>query len=236
MAPARTSEGSEQEYASQLPRKKDFPSGKEDFRFLLAILAGVAIATAVGALQTMMELVAWRLEFLMLTTLWVAAFTAVILVYLSVKYGSLLIDQRIDAAENVGLMVVTITECAMFIAVALGPGSNLNLRWFISLSAFGFFASCTTALVYRKLVREYGNQASGEIGIYIRSLRVDMTMAMITCVAAVIYIIIEPHPSTLSTLIAGVMALAMLIGAILYQRGVRQRVFPASAPYSPDRR
>jgi hypothetical protein len=227
IAPAGTSEDSGQEYASRLSRKKNFYSGKEDFRFLLAILAGVAIATAVAALQKMMELVAWRLEFLMLTTLWVTAFTAVILVYLSVKYGSLFIDQRIDAAENVGLMVVTVTECAMFIAVTLGPGPNLSLRWFISLSAFGFFTSCTVALVYRRLVREYGNQADGKMGIYIRSLRVDMTMAMITCVVAAIYIVIEPHPSTLSTLIAGVMALTMLISAILFQRRVRQQLFDA---------
>jgi hypothetical protein len=208
----------EPHYAEMLP-------GKEDFRFLLAILAGVALGVGAVALQKMIQLVAWTPEFALLTLFWVTSFAAVVVVYLAVKYGSVFIDRRIDATETILLMIVTIAECAMFASVALGPSPNLALRWFVSLSTFGLFAGCMVTVVYHQLAPRLHEHIDGKLRYYIESLRVDMAMPFVTWLNSAIYISINPHPSTMSALIAGAVNLLALIAGIIKQRHTRRRIF-----------
>jgi hypothetical protein len=171
------------------------------------------------------ELVSWRLEFIVLVVFWVASFTAVVLVYLAVKYGSVVFDLRIDATENVLLMIVTIAEFGMFVSVDLGSGPNLDLRWFISLSAFGLFAFCMTSVVRRRLIIQLREHANEKLREHVRSLPGDIAMALFTCLGAVIYITIDPHPPALSALIAGAVIELFLVVGIIKQRQMRRRIF-----------
>ncbi len=60
----------------------------EDFRFLLAILTGVALGTATLTFQNQLLRAQWGIPFLGQAVLWSASLAAVVLVYLSIMYGS----------------------------------------------------------------------------------------------------------------------------------------------------
>lgn len=200
-------------------------SGRDDFSFLLAILAGVALAAGVVALQTVMVSVALTVDFFVLVVFWLASFVAVALVYLSVKYGAVFIEERIDATENIMLMLVTLAESAMFIAVTIGPGPLLAVHWFGSISAFGLLAGSTTAIVKRMLTRQVLRVPDEKTSRYADSLKADIVMAFMLAIGAAVYLFLSPHPSSLSMLIAGLVCLLFLIGGILNQRRTRLNVF-----------
>jgi hypothetical protein len=207
------------------PNNTEIPTGKEDFRFLLAILAGVALGVGAAALQKMIELAALTPEFFLLVLFWITSFAAVTVVYLAVKYGAFFMGQRIDATETILLMVVAVTECAMFASVALGPGPNLALRWFLSLSAFGLFAGSMVAVVSRKLRPRLQEQIDNKLRHYIESLPVDIIMPFVTFLSAAIYISINPHPSVASAMVAGTISLLFILAGIVKQRNTRRQIF-----------
>jgi hypothetical protein len=202
-------------------------SAREDFSFLLAILTGVALTAGVVALQKVIEVASPTTEFAELAVFWLTSFSAVVLIYLSVKYGAVFIPGRIDALENTMLMLVTVAECAMFAALALGPGPLLPVRWFIGLAAFAFLAGTTTFIIWRRLRREVVNGAGDEkTVIYLRSLVADIWSAGILLSATVAFIYFSwPHPADQAGLGAGLVAFVICLLAIHGQWRTRLKVF-----------
>jgi hypothetical protein len=193
-------------------QRAELVPGREDFSFLLAILTGVALSTGVVALQKVIEVASLTVGFAELVVFWLTSFGAVALIYLSVKYGSVFISGRIDAAENIMMMIVTLAECAMFIAVAMGPGPLLPLRWFTSLAAFAFSAGVTTAIVWRRLRREARKGAADkETVTYTKSLASDIRSAFGLFTATVLFVYFWPHPADLVSLGAGLVTLLILL-------------------------
>ncbi|MEA5366460.1 hypothetical protein VA596_43500 [Amycolatopsis sp., V23-08] len=214
--------------AAALPQLSDRASlvpGREDFSFLLAILTGVALSVGVVALQELVSVFALTVSFAELLMFWLTSFGAVALIYLSVKYGAVFIPGRIDAIENVMMMVVTIAECAMFIAVALGPGELLAMRWFISLAAFAFSAGITTTIVWRRLCRSIeAKVADEETVIYAKSLTSDIASACGLFAATVLFVCLWPKPPVFVGLCGGSVAFLICVSEIMKQRKTRQNV------------
>ncbi len=202
-------------------------SAREDFSFLLAILTGVALSVGVVALQKVIEVVSPTAEFTELVIFWITSFSAVVLIYLSVKYGAVFIPGRIDALENTMLMLVTVAECAMFAALALGPGPLLAVRWFISLASFAFLAGATTFIIWRRLRREVENGTADEKTIiYVRSLLVDIWSAGVLLSITVAFVYFSwPHPADRVGLVAGGVAFVICLLAIHNQWRTRLEVF-----------
>jgi hypothetical protein len=74
----------------------------------------------------------WSSQFLGQVMMWLASLMAVILVYLSIVYGSRLAVGRVDAVETTLLIFVTLAECSLFVSVALGSGASAAHRQNIS--------------------------------------------------------------------------------------------------------
>lgn len=200
------------------------PEG-EDFRFLWAILTGVSLGTAILALQTQLPSLHWSSQFLGQAMMWLASLAAVILVYLSVVYGSRLTVGRVDAVETTLLIFVAVAQSSLFVSVALGPGPTAARRWFICLAIFCFFAMSGILSVRRRISKFPPDGVPvGTIQLYRRSLVRDACMAAVLLATAAAYVSIWSHPSDINMLIATTVILVVLVTSNLQQVSTRKHL------------
>lgn len=195
----------------------------EDFRFLLAILTGVALGTAVFGLPALLsgELRSDGVP----AILWATSLSAVVLVYLSILHGSRLTVGRVDAADTTVLIGVTLAECGLFVCATLGPAAVAAHRWFECMAVFSFLATTGIFLARRRVLRWPPDDVPAPaVRTYTASLSRDMAMAAGQGAGCVAYAVAVPRPSPVQVVIAGGVLLLFLVAATAQQIATRRKL------------
>jgi hypothetical protein len=188
-------------------------------------LTGVSLGTAILALQAQIPSLKWNDQLLEISLLWLASLAAVVLVYLSVVYGSRLTPGRVDAIETTLLILVAVAQSSLFISIALDSGPLTARRWFICLAIFCLFAACGILSVRRRISKFPPEGVSVDtLVLYNRSLTRDACMAGLLLAGSVVYVILFRHPSSRSVLFATAVALVVLVVSNAQQVSTRKHL------------
>jgi hypothetical protein len=156
--------------------------------------------------------------------MWLASVAAVVLVYLAVAFGSHLFLRRVEIVPTVLLVFVFLAQSGMFAVLSVAP-DRLASRWFFFFGAFSIIAGLEVLFVRRIVVRHgTARYTASIVNIYMFGLLVDVIMATVSAIFALVMVIFWNDAPPVAVFIAACIALGLMIGANAQQYLERKKL------------
>jgi len=151
--------------------------GHRDFRFLLAIVAGVSLGGAVAVSPVLLQGPYTNSQWLSNAEKFLVTTLAVALIYSAIAHGARFFLRRVEVVSIIGLILVFTCLGAAYMALSL-PAPDSTQRWTIAFGLFCILSAIQIALVYRGVTYQQALRSNSRAQrTYARSLIVDGTLS-----------------------------------------------------------